>query len=202
MKKMTPILTVRDQIAEQIRLDIISGELAPTSKLNEQDLATRFGVSRGPIRDVLLQLTKEGLLSSKSNCGVTVSNALDPELQILMSSLREKIEIHAVRKLKNKLSDDDINELNNILLDLELAFEKEDFIGVTQKDVEFHRYLISAAGGEQLVNIWYPIMLRLRLNYDRIAHGQECVDEHKVIVDSLAAGNISQAVTGLKENIR
>ena len=72
-----PIHTIREQIADHIRADILSGQLLEGEQLREQLLAERFGVSRGPIRDVLLQLTQEGLLISKRNCGVRVGPAPD-----------------------------------------------------------------------------------------------------------------------------
>ena len=81
--KSNKILSVREQIADVLRSDIISGELEPNAKLNEQKLAERFGTSRGPIRDVLIKLTKEGLLVSKDNVGSSVSSPLTPELQKL-----------------------------------------------------------------------------------------------------------------------
>ena len=61
------IRSIREQIAEHIRSDIFSGKLDEGEQLRETPLAERFGVSRGPIRDVLLQLSQEGLLISKPN---------------------------------------------------------------------------------------------------------------------------------------
>ena len=75
MLDSTVIVSVRDQIAQQLRADIINGVLIENTKLKEQELAKRFGVSRGPVRDVLLQLSKEGLLVSKNNCGVSVNSS-------------------------------------------------------------------------------------------------------------------------------
>jgi len=43
--RATKILSVKDQIAEQLRSDIISGEMPPQTKLNEKELAERFGLS-------------------------------------------------------------------------------------------------------------------------------------------------------------
>ena len=54
--------TIREQVADQIRADVISGKLAGGTSLREQALAEQYGVSRAPIRDALLQLTQEGLL--------------------------------------------------------------------------------------------------------------------------------------------
>ena len=200
--KPPKILSVKDQIADQLRSDIISGELAPNTKLNEKQLAERFGLSRGPIRDVILQLTKEGLLISKNNCGASVNSMLDPSLQKLIIDLRRKIEVYAIEKLKGQLSEDDFKELDNILNELQAAFDREDFTEVTKIDISFHNYLIYKAGGDELVNIWYPYVMRMRLNYKRITSSNECVNEHRVILDALREGDTSAASKALKANIK
>ncbi|MBU2880712.1 GntR family transcriptional regulator [Psychrosphaera sp. B3R10] len=196
------ILSVKDQIAEQIRSDIIAGDLAPNTKLNEKELAERFGLSRGPIRDVILQLTKEGLLISKNNCGASVNSILDPKLQKLMIKLRREIEVFAIEQLKDKLTANDVADLESILDELQEAFERNDYTEVTKIDISFHNYLIHKAGGDELVNIWYPYVMRMRLNYKRITTGEECVNEHRVILDALKDGDISAATKAIKANIK
>lgn len=202
INRQTKILSVKDQIAEQLRSDIIAGDLLPNSKLNEKELADRFGLSRGPIRDVILQLTKEGLLISKNNCGASVNSVLDPSLQKLMISLRRNIEVFAIQQLKDSLTEEDFNELEAILTDLQTAFENDDYTEVTKLDISFHHYLIHKAGAEELINIWYPYVMRMRLNYKRITSGEECVNEHRVILDALREGDIPSAVKAVKANIK
>ncbi|MDU0354894.1 GntR family transcriptional regulator [Paraglaciecola aquimarina] len=198
----TKILSVKDQIAEQLRSDIISGDLAPNTKLNEKELADRFGLSRGPIRDVILQLTKEGLLISKNNVGASVNCVLDTSMQKLMVSLRRNIEVYAIEQLHDSLTQKDFAELEKILDELQGAFEREDFTEVTKVDISFHRYLIFKAGGDELVNIWYPFVMRMRLNYKRITSGDACVNEHKAIIEALRSDDASKAIKALKANIR
>ncbi|WP_119969229.1 GntR family transcriptional regulator [Shewanella japonica] len=201
--KPTKILSVKDQIADQLRSDIISGDLALNTKLNEQELAKRFGLSRGPIRDVILQLTKEGLLISKNNCGASVNSILEPKLQKLMINLRQNIEVYAIENLKqNPLTDEDVVQLESILDELQAAFDREDFTEVTKVDISFHNYLIYKAGGEDLVNIWYPYVMRMRLNYKRITSSSECVEEHRGILQALREGDISRASKAIKANIK
>jgi len=202
MKETKKIIPVRDQIADQIRSDIIAGDMPPNAKLNEVALAERFGVSRGPVRDVLLQLTKEGLLVAKNNCGVSVNSVLSPELQELMMDIRTKIELHALKSLKGKLQDADFAEIDAILDRLQDAFDNEDFTEVTKADMDFHRYLVMKAGGEELVNLWQPIILRMRMNYKRITKPVDCVNEHRAISDALRKDNIREATAALKSNIR
>ncbi|MBR9909437.1 MAG: GntR family transcriptional regulator [Gammaproteobacteria bacterium] len=202
MRTANKIIPVREQIADQIRSDIIAGDLAPNEKLNEQALASRFGVSRGPIRDVLLQLTKEGLLVSKSNVGASVNSVLDPELQELMIDIRRKIEFFAIKNLKGKLTDEDFAALDDILQRLQDAFDDGDFTEVTKADIDFHRYLVFKAGGDELVNLWHPIVMRMRLNYQRIRQSAECVNEHRAIAEALRNDNTREATAALKANIR
>ncbi|MGM8228671.1 GntR family transcriptional regulator [Cellvibrio sp. ARAG 10.3] len=202
MRETKRIIPVRDQIADQIRSDIISGDIPPNAKLNEAALAARFGVSRGPVRDVLLQLTKEGLLVAKNNCGVSVNSLLSPELQELMIDIRTRIELHALKSLKGKLQEADFAEIDAILDRLQDAFDNENYTEVTKADMDFHRYLVMKAGGEELVNLWQPIILRMRMNYKRITTPMDCVNEHKAVSDALRSGNIREATAALKANIR
>lgn len=202
MRPSEKIVPIRDQIADQLRSDIISGELAPGTKLNEQALATRFGVSRGPIRDVLLQLTKEGLLVTKSNVGASVAEMLTPKLQKLMIDIRRRIEGYAAKQLKGQLTDEDFETLEYLLNRFKEAFESGDFTEVTKADIEFHKYLVERAGGQELVNLWYPVVLRMRMNYKRIDTPRDGVVEHQAIIDALRDNDIKQATKALKANIR
>ena len=202
MRPSEKIVPVRDQIADQLRSDIISGELAPGTKLNEQALATRFGVSRGPIRDVLLQLTKEGLLVTKSNVGASVNEMLSPALQKLMVDIRRRIEAFAVKKIKGQLTDEDFASLDYLLDEFKTSFEEGDFTQVTKADIEFHKFLVERAGGQELVNLWYPVVLRMRMNYKRIDTPRDGVAEHQAIIDALRNDDVKQAAKALKANIR
>lgn len=196
------IASLQEQIADSLRSDIISGELQAGQRLREGELAEKFGVSRGPIRDVLLQLTKEGLLVSKRNCGVTVNDHLSPAMQSLMIDLRLCIESHAIRQLKGKLTDDDFTAMDDLLAVLQSELETENFTGATEADIAFHRYIVEKAGGEDLLNIWTPIVLRMRMDYKRISTPRQSTNEHNDILEALRRQDITAANKALKANIR
>ncbi|MGY0645373.1 MAG: GntR family transcriptional regulator [Paraglaciecola chathamensis] len=200
--KSNKILSVREQIADVLRSDIISGELEPNTKLNEQQLAERFGTSRGPIRDVLIKLTKEGLLVSKDNVGSSVSSPLTPELQKLSIDIRRKIEEHAVKQLENNISEADLARMDGIIDRMQEHFDKEEFTDLTKTDIEFHKYFVGLAGGEDLTNLWYPVVLRMRMNYQRIRNSQTLVDEHRHIVDALRKNDLKLAISSMRKNIK
>lgn len=202
MLNSNKIVPVREQIAEQIRSDIIGGGLQPGTKLNEQSLAQRFGVSRGPIRDVLLQLTQEGLVVSKNNVGSFVNEQLEPELQSLMMDIRRKIEERSMKILKNKMDQIDFDYLDSVIDRISDSFKKKDFTQVTTDDIEFHFYLVNLAGGEDLSNIWRSVVMRMRMNYKRVEGAKECEEEHRAILNALRNNDIKAAVAALRVNIR
>ncbi|WP_017446582.1 GntR family transcriptional regulator [Gayadomonas joobiniege] len=202
MNRTNKIIPVREQIADALRSDIISGELAANTKLNEQQLAERFGVSRGPIRDVLLKLTKEGLVVSKNNIGSSVSSPLSAEMQKLSIDIRRKIEEFAIKNVMDKMTENHLKEMDSIIERMQSHFDNEEYTELTKVDIEFHQFLVRLAGGEDLVNIWYPIVLRMRMNYQRIKTSQTLVDEHKTILDGIRAQDVKAATAALRKNIK
>ena len=105
MPELPVFRTIREQVADRIRADVLSGRLAEGTSLREQALAAQYGVSRAPIRDALLQLTQEGLLVAKPNCGVRVRSSSGQEIQPLVVELRRKIELFALRKVFKQFTD-------------------------------------------------------------------------------------------------
>lgn len=196
------ILSVRDQIADVLRSDIIAGELAPNTKLNEIQLAERFGVSRGPIRDVILKLTKEGLLVSKNNVGASVNSPLSSELQKLSIDLRKKIEEFAVKQLIDNISPEQLSEMDRLIDAMQEHFEKQEYTELTKADIAFHQYFIELAGGENLFNLWYPIVIRMRMNYQRIKSSSKLVEEHRDIIDAFRTNDGKKAIAAIRKNIK
>ncbi len=202
MLNKTQVIPIREQIANQIRTDIIGGEMEPGQRLREEKLAERFGVSRGPIRDVLLQLTKEGILVSKRNCGVTVNDVPSASIQNLMISLRKNIEMFAFELLDGKLDQTDFDQLQELLDGMDTALKTENFTEAAEIDLEFHRYLLAKAGGDELVNLWTPVVLRTRMNYQRICSPEQSMQEHWDILNALKQGDMKLAIKLLETHVK
>ena len=79
------------RLASQLRTDILQGDIAPGSRLSQQSIAERFGVSRIPVRDALQVLAGQGLVHHTSNATATVTGISVAELQELYE-LREAVE--------------------------------------------------------------------------------------------------------------
>lgn len=76
----TPTLTVPEQIASRVGERILNGRLAPGARIGEQELADEFQVSRGPIRDALRILEREGLVTLLARRGAIVTELTAEEL--------------------------------------------------------------------------------------------------------------------------
>lgn len=88
--------TFREQIVEDLRARIIDGRIPPGSPIVEAEMAERFGVSRGPLREALRQLVEDGLLVTVPYTGTRVVD-LSVEESREIYTLRTELEIFAFR---------------------------------------------------------------------------------------------------------
>lgn len=159
-----PILvSVSEQIVTQLRNEILSGCYPAGTSLREIALAERFGVSRAPIRKVLQQLTQEGLLIGKRNCGVTVAPPPPDSVRELLLPMRARIETYALGLCYDSLTDDDYRRWQGILNRLKLACEEGDHVAILGRDADFHRFILERSNRDDLLPIWMPIMARIQM---------------------------------------
>ena len=72
--------TLPGQVTERLRDGILAGSYAQGEQLNEVELARRFGVSRGPLREAMQRLIQDGLLETRPHRGVFVPELTDEDL--------------------------------------------------------------------------------------------------------------------------
>lgn len=193
---------MREQIADRIRSDVLSGRLEEGDNLREVQLAKQYGVSRAPVRDALLQLTQEGLLEAKPNCGVRVSVALDEKLQPLIIQLRRKIESFALDSAFDNFTEADFDQLDATVEGLHKACTAGEMSEVVHFDMAMHRYIVEAAGSTELVAMWLPIVSRMLLHYSRHKDIMESYREHAEIVRAIRARDRAAAFETLLANIQ
>jgi len=195
------IRSVREQIADQLRNEVLADQLPAQQPLREAELAERFGVSRGPIRDALLQLTQEGALIYVPNRGVRVGTPVSDEIRQLLVGLRRQIETSALEQIFDLLTDEDDEQWREMLAQLQLACKRENMPSVVEHDIAFHRSLVRRTGSPDLEAIWLPITVRMRLAYSRHKNLIEVYNEHARIVDSILRRNLNSALKTLGKHI-
>jgi len=200
---MPPISrTIREQITDRIRDELISGRMPTGKPLREKELAERFGVSRGPVRDAFLQLTNEGFLAYQANCGVTVRTAMVGADRDFLMSLRWQIEEFVIRRGFSQITDDDQAKLDAVLDRLRDACRQKDVAAIARCDMEFHQTILIAAGGEEFLPIWKQICTQMLLAYTRFNNYSQIVQEHVAIREAFRKKSLKSALSAVKDNLK
>lgn len=192
---------VREQVTDRLREEILLGKFKAGDPLREIPLAERFRVSRGPIRDALLQLSQEGLLDSVANRGVRVGKVWDQKLIPVMAKMRFDLENFAISELIANPSNEFFDKIRRNLRLFKLACEDGEMPAVVQLDLQFHRLFLRECGHVGLESVWLPLLGGMRLPYSRHKLLTESYFEHKQIADAIEQGDIAEATAALKKNI-
>jgi DNA-binding GntR family transcriptional regulator len=140
-------------VSDQLRDEILDGRLPAGSRLVEMDLADRFGVSRGPVRDALRDLARQGLALDLPRRGTFVSSLTEHDLQEVYE-LRRAIEETAVRLAIARASDAEVAELSAMLADVEVAYGRGDLGAAWEADMAFHRAYCRLSGNGRLLDLF------------------------------------------------
>ncbi|KAA1261104.1 putative HTH-type transcriptional regulator YdfH [Rubripirellula obstinata] len=194
--------TVREQVTNQIRDDLVSGRFEAGSMLREIELASRLGVSRGPVRDAFIHLSQEGYLAYYANRGVMVRHPPNPDERTFITSIRQQIETHVVENGIQDLTDESFQKVEAALERLKEACDVGKATGIALRDIEFHESIMRACGGEDLVGAWRQLCSRMLLSYSRHDNYQQTYQEHLEIFTSLSARSVKRTVKALKANIK
>lgn len=197
----TPLKTVRDQIADQLRNEILTHQHGADSPLREEALAARFGTSRGPVRDVLLQLTQEGALMYRPNAGVRVSPPPDNATRSLLMSLRKQIELSALPGFLKHFTADDEAALRDILETMERACQRGNMPDIVGSDIALHRYIVRRGSAPEIEKVWLHIAVRILMAYSRLGKHMDIHREHARIVEALCSRNLKASRAALEANL-
>lgn len=119
-----PTLTVPEQIAARVGDRIIDGQMAPGARVGEQELADEFQVSRGPVRDAIRILEREGLVTILPRRGAVVTELSADELREIFE-IRAALVETGVRRVAAARPPELIAVLRSGLLRLEALSEGE-----------------------------------------------------------------------------
>ena len=202
MAESTIFKTIPEQIEEHLRQEILSGNLKAGQPLREQEFSERFGVSRGPIREVLGKLTQQGLLVAEANKGVRVAEQPSEAVRPLLVDLRKSIEVFVLNSVFDSITKADIKSWEQILAQIKQACKKKDVAQLVESDLRFHSAIIQSHDDKDLFALWHPIALRMLMHYERLGDLMESHSEHKAILDAIKAKDKKAALEALKVNIQ
>jgi DNA-binding GntR family transcriptional regulator len=197
--------TLVESVAEAIRGSILAGRFAPGERLVEAELARELHVSRGPIREALALLTKDGIVVNVPRRGKFVQG-FTPRLIDELYSLRRLLEPHAAALVIAKLDLEGERQLEAAVGELAAAVGMDDAQLVARRDVAFHDLLYELAGHELLQRAWLENIagkLRILLNVTTATLSQlaDAERQHRLLLDPILARDEQTARARLEAHI-
>lgn len=145
--------TLREQLAEILRSQILSAEIAPGERIIEEEISKKYQVSRGPVREALRQIEEEGLVTYIPHKGCVVKMLTHEEMSEAYL-IRSTLEGLAVKIYSGKMSQDGMNKLQESIHNLQSAAEEKNLYEIIMADEQFHQAIVEEAGCKKLLQMW------------------------------------------------
>lgn len=142
----------RDVVYESLKRQIMLNELRPESALTELGMAREHGCSQGTIREALLRLQEDGLVTRSGHRGTTVTR-LDPEEAEEILALRRRIEIRGALRAVQHVERDSLERLYAIQADMDAVAAAGDEYALIMLDMAFHLTIFRLSGLDALEQI-------------------------------------------------
>ncbi|GAB2530020.1 GntR family transcriptional regulator [Paramicrobacterium agarici] len=197
-----PPVRVGTSVHEFLRAKILTGELAPGSRLAVPSLAKQLGLSRSPVRDAVLQLVREGLAIEEFNRGAVVYLPPRPALVSLYHA-REALEGMAARLAAATISDAVLGDLDAVLSEHELI-DPNDFHRHIDLDARFHRQIRDAAASPVLIRMLEEIQgqVIVAMRSTNLSGGvHRATADHRAILDALTRHDADAAEAAARAHI-
>jgi DNA-binding GntR family transcriptional regulator len=189
--------TLSSMVAERLRELVISGAYPPGAQLSEVELAERFGVSRGPIREGLQRLVQDGLLRSEPHRGVFVPKVGDADIADIYLA-REAIEGAAIRLLSARPDRQSVvDTLRDFVSQMRTATNAGKWTRVADLDMRFHSEVVRASGSPRLARMYSTLIDETRVLLAMTANvpgREDLVEEHANIAEQIAHGKADAAL--------
>lgn len=206
-RRVTPLSNPRlvDSAMEAIRGAILAGRFAPGERLLEMQLATELGISRGPLREALQLLEKDGIIYSIPRRGTFVQT-FDLQAVDEVYSLRKVLEVFAVVRAMEHIQSNGYEKLASVYQRMRDAADAGDEVLLLRHDIAFHRALIELAGHELLRRAWLENIdgrLQMLLTYTTRTHHPmpDALAQHQHMLDVAQTGDSSLMQEVMQQHI-
>lgn len=198
-------LSLHERVYLALREDILEGRLHPGERLMELQLAERFGVSQGPVREGLRRLCQEALAVTEPRRGTRVRRLTLAEIGDIFD-MRAELESWAAQRFIERRTPESLKALHNAMDALREAAKKERTpVTLLERDLNLHYAICDGAGSPLLLQTWQSVIIQWRgvrtilasQNPDQFV---DPIDRHQPIVDLLTEGDIEGAQEALREH--
>ena len=198
-------LTIKSQVADVISEKILTGEYPGGYAIRQETIASDLGVSRVPVREALLQLEKEGLVTNVPHKGAVVASlSIDDAIDIFET--RRIIELHLLEKAISSATEDDYLVINNLLEEYEASVRNGAGASVLSKlNWDIHLSFLKPANRPrslELLKSFYCLLDRyLRLQIEPESARIVAVKDHRDLYESYINKDVKLAVKLMRRHL-
>lgn len=192
-----------EEIANQMRRQILLGDLAPGQSIKERDSASEMGVSRTPMREAIRILAKEGLVTLRPARSPIVA---DPSLKEVSDALDllGALELFGCKLAVENASESQIAAVLHHHEALLALADTPDSLEFFEHDMAFHKSIMEATGNNALIDTHSAFLARLwRARYlaaQRASDRPRVLAQHGIIAESLRSRDVAKMTEETKEH--
>jgi DNA-binding GntR family transcriptional regulator len=191
---------IRDEVTRMIE----AGELLPGAWVNEADLAQRFGVSRGPVREACRGLEQIGLLRFVVNRGAFVRE-IDPKEAAELYDLRSALFALAGKLVAPIIDGKGVARLQELIEQMESAAADGELEAYYPLNLQFHRAILELSGNQRLLSAYQNCVRELHLFRRSALVSRERMKasnvEHKAIFRALKNHDAEKASQLMQDHV-
>ncbi len=192
--------SVRDWLEQQIR----SGAYGPGDRLDEQEICSRFEISRTPVREALLQLATLNLVTFRPRHGAVVTRLTVREI-VAMWEVLTCLEGFCAGLAARRITRQELTELNAIHNEARSYVEGGDTSGYANANQAFHEIIYKASKNDYLLGQVRHIRSRLqayrRYPFSRAGGLERSIAGHDAVLQALEAGDDAAAAAAMNEHV-
>lgn len=204
MKAITRPKSLTENVAENLRYSIVSGELKLGQPLSEASLSETFGVSKTPVREALFILKQEGLIDIIPQKGSFVFQP-DEKSIIELCNYRGYLEPVALEESMKNDSQAFLESLEISIVKMEHKIKNRDFKAFLLLDGEFHESFFEYCGNSLLKKSYQLVQFHIGAIRSHLTTSEEAyseiLEDHRRIYQLLSCGEIGEAQTMLRKHV-
>lgn len=199
-------LSLKQRAYQLIKEKLLNQEFTPGARIREDLLAEEIQMSRTPVREAINQLTAEGYIKNISRKGLYCIELTQKEIADLLS-VRKYLEMLSIEQCVEKITGEDLDELDQYIKLYEEALAEEDFKKCNKYDSAFHMRIAKVTKNQRLIKFLSEIddfmhiaraMEKKTMPKDR---AEKALNQHKKILAYVKSGDTEMARKELINNI-
>ncbi|MDD6539259.1 MAG: GntR family transcriptional regulator [Firmicutes bacterium] len=193
-----------ESLLGKLQRDILTGEFKPGKKLTEQELCSRYMVSRTPVREALKQLETDGLVENILNRGAFVVGMSDQDYED-MFELRKIYEIQAVKWAIERISEEEMEKLEETFEFMEFYTLRNDIDKMLTINTGFHQVIYEASHNRQLKKLLssYQTFVKYK-NAESVYDDdylQSVLEEHRAIFKAFVDKDVKAGAQAMERHM-